>query len=113
MKKEPIVYFPEGVGNPTKPLARVGQILRLGKPSMRYYEHVYHSLNHSDHSLRNLQELVNLEGLTVKIISILKMRSGDSVAVIHRKDGKKFSTNIEKLFTHIDKALETKELNFN
>lgn len=112
MKKEPIIYFPQITETPQEKEVLVGEVLRLGKPSKRYYEHVYHALNNNSLRLKELQELLKLEGLSVKIISILRMRSGDSIAVLHRKDGKEFSANIEKLFASVDKALDTKELNF-
>ena len=112
MKKEPIIYFPQITETPQEKEVLVGEVLRLGKPSKRYYEHVYHALNNNSLRVKELQELLKLEGLSVKIISILRMRSGDSIAVLHRKDGKEFSANIEKLFASVDKALDTKELNF-
>lgn len=112
MKKEPIIYFPQASETPIKKEVNVGRLLRIGKPSKRYYEHIYHSLNHNAHRLQDLQRLVKVEGLTVRVISILKMRTGDTIAVLHRKDGKDFLTDIKKLFANIDKALATKELKF-
>lgn len=112
MKKEPIIYFPQDPETVVTDTVAVGRLLRIGKPSKRYYEHIYHSLNYNTHRLQDLQHLLKVEGLTVRIVSILSMRSGDSIAVLHRKDGKDFLTDIKKLFTHIDKALAAKELKF-
>lgn len=112
MKKRPIIYFPEDPEIEAKEVARVGRVLRIGKPSRRYYEHIYHSLNHGTHRLKDLQQLLKIEGLTVKIISILRMKTGDRIAVLHRRDGKDFVSDIKKLFTNIDKALDSKELDF-
>jgi hypothetical protein len=112
MKKEPIIYFPKSDEVPDKKEARVGEIVRIGKPSSRYYQYIYHSLNYNSHRLNDLQALLKLEGVNVKIISILKMRTGGKIAVLHRKDGKGFSANIEKLFASLEKAIDTEELNF-
>lgn len=112
MKKEPIIYFPQDPEIPMKREAQVGRLLRIGKPSKRYYEHIYHSMNHNAHRLEDLQRLLKVEGFTVRIISILRMRTGDKIAVLHRKDGKDFLTDIKKLFANIDKALDTNELKF-
>jgi len=112
MKREPIIYFPQSTETLQEKEVVVGEVLRLGKPSKRYYEHVHHALNHNYNQLKEPQELLKLEGLPVKIVSILRMRSGYSIAVLHRKDGKEFLTNIEKLFAIVDKALDTKELKF-
>ena len=112
MKKEPIIYFPQDVKPSEKRLLAVGSFAQIGKPSSRYYEHIYHSLNHNAHQLSDLQALLKLEGITVKVTSILKMKTGDKIAVLHKKEGGNFLANIEKLFANLDKALETKELKF-
>lgn len=112
MKKEPIIYFPQDSESPEQRVPAVGSFVRIGKPSSRYYEHIYHSLNYNAHRLSDLQSLLKLEGITVKVISILKMKTGAKIAVLHKKEGGNFLTNIEKLFANLDKALDTKELKF-
>ncbi len=54
MKKEPIIYFPNDMDISEKMEATVGELLRIGKPSKNYYEHLYHSLNHNSHRLIDL-----------------------------------------------------------
>lgn len=112
MKKEPIIYFPNTVEERKNKKASVGQILRIGKPSKRHYEYLYHSLNYNSHTIEELQKLLKLEGLKVKIVSILKMSNGSEIAVLRKKDERPFLNDIEKIFSDLNKGLETKELNF-
>ncbi len=107
MKKEAIIYFPQDAEAPVKVEAFVGELLRIGKPSMQCYKHLYHSLNQSS---QDLKALIKLEGLTVKVISILKMQNGAKIAVLHRKDEKNFFVNTKKIFANTPKALDSKEL---
>lgn len=112
MRKEPIIYFSteDEIRKDRKP--SVGQFLQIGKPSKRCYEYIHHSLNHNSHTLSELQDLLKLEGATVKIISILKMRNGSEIAVLRKKDEKNFLRGIDKLFADLNRSMKSKELNF-
>jgi len=112
MRKEPIIYFSNEDLIPKDRKPFVGQFLQIGKPSKRCYEYIHHSLNHDAHTLSELQDLLKLEGIMVKIISILKMRNGSEIAVLRKKDEQNFLTTIDKLFADLSKSIESKELNF-
>lgn len=111
MKKEPIIYFPNSDEAPERKQVSVGKVLRIGKPSRRYYEYVHHSLNYNSHRLKDLEALLELEGTAVKVISILKMKTGSKIAVLHKNSGENFSENVDKLFASLDQALDANELN--
>lgn len=110
MKKEPIIYFPNSTAVKDKLTAKVGQQLAIGKPSKQYYEYINHSLNYNFLELKDFKALLKLEGIHVKIVSILNMKSGNQIAVLRRKDGRDFLKNIEKLFADLNKGLASREL---
>lgn len=112
MKKDPIIYFPNTADTSEQKIAAVGQQLSIGKPSKHYYEYINHSLNYNSLELKDFKALLKLEGVAVRIISILKMKNGDQIAVLRKKDGNDFLKNIEKLFADLNKGLVSKELNF-
>ncbi|MFD0798964.1 hypothetical protein ACFQZJ_15940 [Maribacter chungangensis] len=118
MKKSRPVLFPEFIGNEnmsSKVDVRWQDIrpehkLKIGKPSNRYYQYIYPSLNFEDHSLDNLNGLLDYEGFEVYVRSILKMKNGESYAVLARQGDVLFSQDMVHIYAEIQKAHESFEL---
>jgi len=110
MKKDPLIYFPNSADNTNEKTAKVGQLLAIGAPSKKYYEYINQSLNYNSLAINDFKILLKLEGVHVKIISIMNMKNGNLIAVVRKKDGSNFLNNIEKLFTDLNKAIASKEL---
>ncbi|MFS4468710.1 hypothetical protein [Maribacter sp. 2210JD10-5] len=89
---------------------RPGQRLKLGKPSNRYFEYIYPSLNFSEHRVYSLKELSQFEGTEVLVTSILKMKNGTYYAVLDRMDGTPFSKRIARIYAELEKSFLKNEL---
>lgn len=84
--------------------------LKIGRPSNRYYQYIYPSLNFKDHSLDNLKELLEIEGTEVYVRSILKMTNGESYAVLSRSGDAFFNGDKSRIYAEIQKSYESFEL---
>ncbi len=112
MKKTRPVLFPEFMGNENM-VADVNMNwqnirpdckLKIGKPSNRYYQYIYPSLNFEQHSLNNLNDLLDLEGLEVYVRSILQMKNGESYAVLRTLGEELFPGNLESIYAEVEKS---------
>lgn len=118
MKKSRPVLFPEFIGNENMSTKtdtgwqdiRPGHKLKIGKPSNRYYQYLSPSLNFSEHSLENLKDLLDLEGILVSVRSVLKMKNGESYAVLAREGEVPFSNNGLHVYAELKKSLDSFEL---
>lgn len=84
--------------------------LKLGKPSNRYYQYIYTSLNFREHSLHDLRDLLQFEGMEVFVRSVLKMNNGESYAVLRKCEDRPFSADIQHIYAEIKKSYSSKEI---
>lgn len=84
--------------------------MKIGKPSNRYYQYIYPSLNFNEHSLDNLNELLDIEGTEVYVRSILKMKNGESYAVLSKSGDVCFTGARVHIYAEIKKSYESLEL---
>ncbi len=111
-KKERPVLFPEDNGEPTvkpKELA-LGISVKIGKPSNRYFQYIYGSLDFFNLKLSDLTDLVHLEGTRAKVTGMIQLVNGDEIAIITKKDGNPFFQDFNRLFIDRKKALSFEEV---
>lgn len=84
--------------------------LKIGRPSNRYYQYIYPSLNFKEHSLENLKELLDFEGMEVYVRSILQMKGGKSYAVLRRPGDETFAEDITTVYAEIKKSYTSNEI---
>lgn len=119
MKKSRPVLFPEFSGNENM-TSKVDDVkwqdirpdhkLKIGSPSNRYYQYIYPSLKFKEHSLDNLRELLDVEGMDVCVRSILKMKNGESFAVLRREGDIPFYKDLLLIYAEIKNSFGTFEL---
>lgn len=118
MKKSRPVLFPEFIGRENMAVKedlgwqdiRPGFKLKIGKPSNRYYQYIYPSLRFKEHSLDHLKELLQFEGIEVYVRSILKMKGGESYAVLRRPEDQSFTKDITTVYAEIMKSHTANEI---
>ncbi len=81
----------------------VGKTYRIGKPSNRYFEHIQPFLEPSAMSVENLEDFKAIQGLAVRVVSILSMVGGNRIAILWKYDGPAFMKTANKVFANIDK----------
>lgn len=84
--------------------------LKIGRPSNRYYQYIYPSLNFKEHSLENLKGLLDFEGMEVYVRSILQMKGGESYAVLRRLGDQTFAEDITTVYAEIKKSYNAHEI---
>lgn len=118
MKKTRPVLFPEFIGRENMAVVedlkwqdiRPDAKLKIGRPSNRYYQYIYPSLNFKEHSLENLKELLDFEGMEVYVRSILQMKGGESYAVLRRSGDEVFTKDISTVYAEIKKSYTANEI---
>jgi len=118
MKKSRPVLFPEFIGSENMTTEvddrwkdiRPDCKLKIGKPSNRYYQYIFPSLNFKQHSLENLNELLELEGVEVCVRSVLKMKNGESYAVLRKTEEGVFPGNLDTIYAEIEKSFVAHEI---
>lgn len=118
MKKSRPIFYPEfddvknnaeRVDNKWQDI-RPSQRLKIGRPSSLYFQHIYPSLNFKEHSINNFKEMLKFEGMEVFVTSILKMKNGESYAVLDRKENVFFSKNISRIYAEVEKSFLSNEI---
>jgi len=118
MKKSRPVLFPEFMGNENIDeevtmnwrSIRPDCKLKIGKPSNRYYQYIYPSLNFKEHSLNNLNDLLDLEGMEVYVRSILQMKNGESYAVLTVAGDAIFPGDLATIYAEVEKSYTANEI---
>ncbi len=118
MKKSRPVLFPEFIGFEDMATKvdinwqdiRPNHKLKIGRPSNRYYQYLYPSLNFKEHSLDNFNELLEFEGVEVYVRSVLKMKNGEFFAVLVRTGNTSFSENIVNIYAELKNSYSLNEL---
>lgn len=111
-KKERPVLFPEFHENKQiKPKEIViGALVKIGKPSNKYYQYIYKSLDFFNIKLSDLNKLIPLEGTTAKVTGMIQMENGDQIAILGKKNGNHFFPECTRLFIDKSKAFSFKEI---
>lgn len=111
-KKNRPALFPEfeQVEKPVTTKLSIGNSIKIGKPSNRYFQYIYGSLNFFNLKLSDLTELVPLEGTSAKVVGMIQMVNGDEIAIIAKRDSSPFFKNYIKLFVDRKLALERGEI---
>jgi hypothetical protein len=119
MKKKRVILFPGSEdtsvlkeNNITKPLKeiRAGKIYKIGQPSNRYYQYIHPIIDPKTLNIQNLEDFKKIENIIVRVISILRMSNGSSIAVLKHYKDQKVIGNIEKIFADVDMSIKSKEL---
>lgn len=119
MKKQRIAFLPEiddielklenTVNDKLKDILP-GRLYRIGKPSNKYYEHLYPILEPGKLTLDDLEEFRTIEGTLIVVNSIIHMSKGNRIGVLRRYDELRFLGKFEKIFAIVDKSIEKCEL---
>ncbi|KPM32816.1 Hypothetical protein I595_1243 [Croceitalea dokdonensis DOKDO 023] len=112
-KKEYPVLFPkddtENQGQSLKELT-IGSGVTIGRPSNRYFQYIYGSLDFFNLKISDLKELSELEGVHAYVTGIIKLGNGEEIAILKKKSGKPFYHNAAKLFIDRKKAVTSQEI---
>jgi hypothetical protein len=108
-KKAPVL-FPEEHGVSTPIDIQLGHVLRVSRPSNRYYQYIFTSLDFLNQKLSDLKELLQLEGTLVKVTGVIQLKDGNKFAIVQHQEGKTFFNREQRLFIDAFKALENREI---
>lgn len=111
-RKERVVLFPEFEQQEKVSPKEVvmGMLVKIGKPSNRYFQYIYRSLDFFNLKLSDLKDLIPLQGTKVKVIGLIQMVNGDEIAIIAKKDNSPFFSDYRRLFIDRKLALQKEEI---
>lgn len=111
-KKERVVLFPEFKEQPkaTPTEIMMGMLIKIGKPSNRYFQYIYRSLDFFNAKLSDLKDLIPLQGTKAKVIGLIQMVNGDEIAIIAKKDNSPFFSDYRRLYVDRKLALKKEEI---
>ena len=110
--KERIVLFPEFEQQEKVSPREVmmGMLVKIGKPSNRYFQYIYRSLDFFNLKLSDLKDLIPLQGTKAKVIGLIQMVNGDEIAIITKRDNSPFFSDYRRLFIDKKLALQKQEI---
>ena len=113
-RKPSFVLFPQEqeIGSIDGSELQTGKVLRIGRPSNRYYQYISTSLNFLNQKLSDLSELIGLEGKLVKVIGIIGLKGGEKYAIVEQHGQEGRSNSKRRLFINTSKALKFREIIF-
>ncbi|BFP41594.1 hypothetical protein FGF1_24390 [Flavobacteriaceae bacterium GF1] len=109
-KKETIVLFPQEQGLHQPEELQIGTTLRIGRPSNRYYQYIYTSLDFLNQKLSDLSSMLDLEGHMVEVIGMIHLKDGSGFAIVESKGDNLSPNNRKRLFVDRFKALKNHEI---
>ncbi|MDT0606633.1 hypothetical protein [Croceitalea rosinachiae] len=111
-KKERTVLFPEfeQMEKVSPREVMMGMLIKIGRPSNRYFQYIYRSLDFFNLKLSDLKHLIPLQGTKAKVIGLIQMVNGDEIAIIAKRDGTPFFSHYKRLFVDRKLALEKEEI---
>lgn len=111
-KKERVILFPDfEQGEKITPKeVMMGISIKIGKPSNRYFQYIYRSLDFFNLKLSDLKDLIPLQGTKAKVIGLIQMVNGDEIAIIAKRDNSPFFDDYVRLFIDKKLALENEEI---
>ena len=112
VKRRPVVLFPtEPEMEMTSPESiGMGDLIRIGKPSSRYYQYIHHSVDFLSHKLTDLSELLDLKGATVRVTGMIRLKGGSRFAIAEPENTGDFPQNKRRLFVEVTRALQNREV---
>jgi len=87
-----------------------GKVYRIGKPSDAYYKFISSFIVPDKANLKVPSNFNKIEGLIVRVISMLQMASGNVIAVLRRYDDELFLKKFEKVFLQVEMGIASKEI---
>jgi len=110
--KERVVLFPEFEKQEKVSPKEVmmGMLVKIGKPSNRYFQYIYRSLDFFNLKLSDLKDLIPLQGTKAKVIGLIQMVNGDEIAIITKRDNSPFFGDYRRLFIDKKLALQKEEI---
>ncbi len=109
-KKEIPILFPSVQGSVSSFELHIGTTLRIGRPSNRYYQYLFVSLDFLNQKLDDLSKLIGLEGTLVRVIGEISLSDGNNFVIVQKEDGTSFFDGGDRLFVEGQKALDCHEL---
>ena len=111
-KVKPVVLFPTeaAIEMSTPKKIGLGDIIRIGKPSSRYYQYIHHSVDFLSHKLTDLVELLDLNGATVRVTGMIRLKGGSRFAIAVPENTEEFPQNKRRLFVEVSQALKNREV---
>ena len=103
-------YFEKEEQRLTALTPEIGSVIRIGKPSNRYYQYIFSSLDFLQQKISDLAELLDIEGMEVEITGFIKLKGSHRLAVVQERLDEGENTIGKKLFIEIKNALEYKEI---
>lgn len=110
VKKEAPVLFPMEQSTVRSFELNIGTTFRIGRPSNRYYQYLFVSLDFLNQKLDDLSKLLGLEGTPVQVTGKISLKDGNSFVIVQKEDGTPFFDNELRLFVEGEKALDCHEL---
>ena len=111
-KKAAPVLFPQEQSEFSFADLRIGTTLRIGRPSNRYYQYLFTSIDFLNVKLEDLSKLQGLEGTCVQVTGKIRLKDGNAFAIVQKEDRAKFFDKETRLFVDGQKALDRHELIF-
>ena len=112
VQRRPVVLFPtEPEMEMTSPESiGMGDLIRIGKPSSRYYQYIHYSVDFLSHKLTDLSELLDLKGATVRVTGMIRLKGGSRFAIAEPENTEDFPQNKRRLFVEVTRALQNREV---
>ena len=107
----PVLFPMDSVGEvPEVSTISIGATIRIGAPSNRYYQYIHSSLDFFNHSLKDLSAMLELQGVTARVMGMVKLNGGNRYAVIEFEEDPAFSGDRRRLFVDASLALKNREV---
>ncbi len=119
MKKERPVLFPEFENNNALPREKMkislkdltlGHIYKIGEPSSLHYQHISPVINSEENNISKLEDFSKIEGVMIKVTSILQMVNGNKIAVLMPYKSELILNTYEKIFAHLENSVTSSEI---
>ncbi len=110
-KERPVLFPQDNQVNKESPKELfLGALVKIGRPSNRYFQYIFSSLDFLNIKMDDLALLSELEGLSARVTGVIQMVNGDELAIISKKDGQPFINDFNRLYVDGKKALSLGEI---
>lgn len=87
-----------------------GKNYKIGPPSALNYQFINATIFPDEQNTGELENLLIIQGMTITVISIIRMVSGDRIAVLRHNEDQLFLQRFEKIFAQINMAVSSGEI---